>query len=67
MCGIDYAGGDLIPCGCPFPPIAKISDCELVKSGYLSRPQSKEQIEALKKEGLERFIDVTSAMFHGMI
>ncbi len=67
VCGVDYLKGELIPCGYPFPSIAKISDCELIKSGYLTKPQSKEQIEALKNEHLERFIDVTSAMFHGII
>ncbi|MCM1327295.1 MAG: hypothetical protein NC094_11965 [Bacteroidales bacterium] len=67
VCGVDHAKGELIPCGYPFPSIAKASDCELVESRYIKEPQSEERIKALQKEHLERFIDVKSAMFHGMI
>lgn len=65
VCGVDYEHDDLIPCGYPFPTLAKISDCELVEDGYIKRGQSKDMIVALKKHGLTRFIDVKSALFEG--
>lgn len=67
VCGVDNEKGELIPCGYPFPTLAKIEDCELVKEGYTAHGQPKEYIEALMDKGLTRFIDVLSAMWHGFI
>ena len=67
VCGVNLSSGKLIPCGYPFPTTADISDCELVEKRYHIEPQSEEQIKALQKEGLTNFIDVTSAMFHGLL
>lgn len=66
VCGVNNATGELIPCGHPFPSIAKISDCELLESKYMTKPQTIEQINLLKEYGLTNFIDVTSTMFHGV-
>lgn len=67
VCGVDYERGELIPCGYPFPTLAKLSDCEPVEEGYTARGQPIEYIEALQKHGLCRFIDVRAAMFHGIL
>lgn len=67
VCGVNRERGELIPCGYPFPSIAQIADCDLVEKRYSKEPQTREQIEALKKAGCLNFIDVTSAMFHGII
>lgn len=67
VCGVDHDKGELIPCGYPFPTLAKLSDCELIEEGYTAHGQPKEYIEALQKHGLERFIDPLAAMFHGII
>ena len=67
VCGVDHSKGELIPCGYPFPTLAKVSDCELVKEGYTAHGQPEEYIKALQKHGLDRFIDPLSAMFHGFI
>lgn len=67
VCGVDHEKDELIPCGYPFPTLAKASDCELVEEGYTAKGQPEEYIKALKKHGLDRFIDVRSAMFHGFL
>ncbi len=67
VCGVNYDQGKLIPCGYPFPSRADISDCELIESRYNNYPQSEEQIKALKQYGCTSFIDVKSAMYHGLI
>jgi hypothetical protein len=67
VCGVNYEKGDLIPCGYPFPSIARIEDCDLVEKQYHKGGQTEEQIKALQKDGCPSFIDVTSAMYHGII
>ena len=67
VCGVDHDKGELIPCGYPFPIIAKLEDCELVEERYTVKGQPKEYIKALQERGLTRFIDVGAAMFHGII
>lgn len=67
VCGVNYEKGDLIPCGYPFPSIARIEDCDLVEKRYDKGGQKLEYIEALQKAGLPSFIDVPSALFHGII
>ena len=67
VCGIDHEKGELIPCGYPFPTIAKLEDCELVEEHYTAKGQPEEYIKALQECGLTRFIDVKAAMFHGII
>lgn len=60
-------GGRLIPCGYPFPTVARIEDCEVIERHYETQYQTEEQIKALQKYELTSFIDVKSAMFHGLI
>ncbi len=67
VCGVNNEQGKLIPSGYPFPSMANISDCELIESRYAAEPQTVEQINALKQHGCTSFIDVKSAMFHGLI
>ena len=67
VCGVNYERGELIPCGYPFPSIYQISDCTLVEKRYSHGGQEREQIVALQKTGLPSFINVTSAMLHGII
>lgn len=67
VCGVNRDLGTLIPCGYPFPSVARIADCELKERGYETEPQSLEEINALKKHHMESYIDVKSAMFHGII
>lgn len=67
VCGVDYEKGELIPCGYPFPTLAKLTDCELVEERYTTKGQPEEYIKALQKHGLTRFIDARAAMFHGII
>lgn len=55
VCGVDNEKGELIPCGYPFPTLAKLSDCELIEVGDGKQP--KEYADALKKEWLDRFIE----------
>lgn len=67
VCGVDHKAGRLIPCGYPFPTVARVDDCEVVERHYETQYQTEEQIRALQKHGLTSFIDVKSAMFHGII
>ena len=67
VCGVDHKAGRLIPCGYPFPTVARIEDCEVIERHYETQYQTEEQIKALRKHGLTSFIDVKSAMFHGLI
>ena len=67
VCGVNHEKGELIAMGYPFPSMFRIEDCELIERNYELECQSMESINALKAEGLESFIDVTSAMFHGII
>ncbi len=56
VCGIDYDKGELIPCGYPFPTLAKLSDCELIEEHYKEKGQPPEYICALQEHGLDRFV-----------
>lgn len=67
MCGVNRERGELIPCGYPFPTIAKIEDCELIEDGYTAYGQPEEYIRALQAHGLDDFINATATMFHGFI
>jgi hypothetical protein len=67
VCGVNRKSGELIPEGYPFPSIARIADCDLIEKRYSKEPQTREQIEALKKAGYPNFIDVLSAMFREII
>jgi len=56
VCGVNYDTGHLIPCGYPFPSIAKITDCELVEERYSADGQPDEYINALCAHGMESYI-----------
>ena len=56
VCGINYEQGYLVPCGYPFPSMAKIEDCELTESN--GKPQDDEQREALRRYGLDSYIEI---------
>ena len=47
VCGVNYDTGELIPCGYPFPSIARIDDCVLVKS--CNKPQTEEMKKSVKR------------------
>ena len=67
VAGVSLSTGELVPSGYPFPSVAKIEDCDLLEKGYEAKPQDKDVIEAFQKEGMLKFIDVRSAMLHGII
>lgn len=67
VAGVNLTTGELVPCGYPFPSVAKIADCELLEKGYEAKPQGEDVIAAFQKEGMLNFIDAKSAMFHGII
>ncbi len=48
-------GKDLIPCGYPFPSLAKLEDCELIKSRNIPQPEDVKR--ALREHGLISFIE----------
>lgn len=56
VCGVDHAAGELIPCGYPFPTIAKLADCELVSPSKTAK-QPKEFKDCLLEHGLVRFVE----------
>lgn len=64
VCGVNHDLGTLVPCGYPFPSMARIEDCELIERGYEKEPQNQEQIAALKKHHMESYIDARSAELH---
>lgn len=57
VCGADNEKGTVIPCGYPFPSMAKISDCKLIAPGV--QPQDEEMKSALRKHGLLSYIEPT--------
>lgn len=67
VCGVNHEKGELVASGWPFPSIYHVEDCEIVEQNYEHECQSVQQIDALRKEGLVSFIDVRSAMYHGVI
>lgn len=56
VCGVDPAAGELIPCGYPFPTVAKLADCELVRPSKTTK-QPRELKDCLLKHGLGRFAE----------
>ena len=67
VAGVHYDGKTLIPMGYPFPSLANTNDCILVESRYLTHPQEASVIKNLRNRGLEAYIDVKSAMLHGLL
>lgn len=67
VAGVHYDGETFIPMGYPFPSLAKTEDCELVESHYETEPQEENVIRALMGHGLESYVDVRSAMLHGIL
>lgn len=57
VCGVDPERDELIPCGWPFPTLAKLSDCELVEERYSKEGQPEALKEALRKHALFRFVE----------
>ena len=57
VCGVNYERGELIPCGYPFPSVAKIEDCVLTEKKYSSGAQEREYIEALQKAGMTELLE----------
>ena len=56
VCGVNYERDELIPCGYPFPSLAKLSDCVLSESRRLQ--QDDDMKKALVGAGLPSFIEV---------
>ena len=67
VCGVNLETRELIAMGYPFPSMFKMDDCEIIEANYEHEYQTENSIEALRREGLTGFIDVRSAMFHGLI
>jgi len=66
VCGVNRDKGTLIPCGYPFPSMARLEDCELVERRYEDDPQSVEEIKALRGHGLNSYVDERSAKLCGL-
>lgn len=67
VAGVHYDGNSLIPKGYPFPCVAQTADCELLERHYTSKPQEEKMIRVLMECGLNAYIDVKSALLHGII
>lgn len=67
VAGVNAFDGKLIPKGYPFPSIANISDCELIEARYEFEYQEEDVIKALMQCGLHNFVDIRSAMLHGLL
>lgn len=67
VAGVNAYDGKLIPKGYPFPSVANIADCELIEARYEVEYQEEAVIKALIRHGLKNFVDVRSAMLHGLI
>ena len=67
VAAVDVGSGKLIPKGYPFPSLANIADCELLEQEYEFRYQDEDTIKYLMDHGMTSFVDVRSAMLHGMI
>lgn len=52
LCGANNERGEVIPCGWPFPTLAKAEDCILLKRGG----PKEEYKRALKSIGLDSYI-----------
>ena len=55
VAGVDYQTDRLVPCGYPFPTMARISDCELLESR--EEKQSMQMKMLLEREGLPGMIE----------
>lgn len=67
VAGVNHENNTLIPKGYPFPTVAKVNDCELLEGRYESQYQEETTIQALIDCGLHSYVDVRSAMLHGLI
>lgn len=67
VAGCNYKTREVIPFGYPFPTIGKMEDCTIIERRYEGEPQSEEVIKEFRKRGMENFIDIRSAMFHGIV
>ena len=56
VCGVDREKGRLIPCGYPFPSVARLEDCELLERRK-TKEQPREYAEALLAHGFGRFVE----------
>ena len=60
VCGVNYEQGRLIPCGWPFPSLARLEDCELLEKRK-EPGQPKEYARALLAHGMAGFIEQEEA------
>lgn len=67
VAGVHNDGKSLIPKGWPFPTVAKTEDCELLEERYTTKPQEESVIKVLMEEGMQAYVDVRSAMLHGIL
>ena len=67
VAGVCHEDGTLVPKGYPFPSVAKCSDCELIEQNYEAHYQTEETIKALMDHGMNRYVDVRSAILHGLL
>lgn len=54
VCGVSYERNELVPCGYPFPTLAKVTDCELVES--CGMPQTEDMKRALLNHGMPSLV-----------
>ena len=67
VAGVNYATREVVPYGYPFPSFGKMEDCEIVERRYELEFQPKKVISEFLSRGMPTFIDLRSAMFHGML
>lgn len=56
VCGVNHDMGELIPCGWPFPSLARLEDCTLLEKRKTAG-QPEEYAKALRSHGLESFVE----------
>ena len=56
VCGVSYERDELVPCGYPFPTLARLHDCVLTKSNGLPQPQDYKN--ALMAHGMPSLVEV---------
>jgi len=55
VCGVSSDGQRLVPCGYPFPTVATVSDCDLLKQKGIPQPDNYKK--ALRENGLDDYVE----------
>lgn len=67
VAGVNVYDGKLVPKGYPFPSVANIEDCELLERRYEFECQEEFVIKEFLRCEMASFVDIRSAMLHGLI